>query len=448
VKHPARPPKIPELLAGLKPNPNRLAEILATGIRPTVGGQYRHWDTLRQLKPPDGLTHREWWLGMKFARMSTFHRFPLDDEDGNRAIYSVPDPALEMLHQIDQKAGGRIGMSEAVTNPATRNQYLVSSLIEEAIRSSQLEGATTSRKVAKELLRTGRDPRTRSERMIVNNYVAMNTVRGWTDRDLRPEDVLELQRIVTDGTLDNPDGAGRLQRPGEIRVGVFDRITGQRLHTPPPAEQLPDRLEAMCRFANGQQTEGFLHPVVRAILIHFWLAFDHPFEDGNGRTARALFYWSMLRSGFWLTEYLSISRILTEAPSRYGRAFLFTETDDLDATYFILFQLGVITRAIKDLDVYLEAKTREIRETRDVIKKANLNHRQADLIRHALRHPDADYTFKGHAVAHGVVYQSARSDLLDLESRGLLGREVVGQTLHFWPESNLADRLSGLATGH
>src|SRR5207302_11428896 len=134
----------------------------------------------------------------------------------------------------------------------------------------------------------------------------------------------------------------RLQLPEEDRVAVFDN-RGALLHQPPPAEQLPKRLVTMCRFANSELGgAGFVHPVIRAILLHFWLGYDHPFEDGNGRTARALFYWYMRTHGYWLVEYLSISRILQNAPAKYTRAFLLTETDERDATYFIVYQLEVL----------------------------------------------------------------------------------------------------------
>ena len=347
-----------------------------------------------------------------------------------------------MTHLVDQKASGEIAISEVVTSPEMRNRYLVSSLIEEAITSSQLEGASTSRTVAKEMLRSGRPPRGRSERMIVNNFQAMNVVRGWRDDALTPERVLLLHRIVTDGTLDDPNAAGRLQRLDEERVGMFDRATGELRHGAAPAEQLPDRLEAMCAFADDQRTEGFLHPVIRSILLHLWLAYDHPFEDGNGRTARAIFYWSMLKHGYWLTEFLSISTILHRAPGQYGRAFLYTETDDLDATYFVLNQLKVICRAIDELHRHLARKAREVRETERLLRQGDLNHRQVALLGHALRHPDGAYTFRSHQTSHGVVYQSARTDLLDLEERGLLERRTVGQRFVFHPVPDLVDRLA------
>jgi Fic family protein len=270
----------------------------------------------------------------------------------------------------------------------------------------------------------------------------MNAVRSWLGEPLTVERVLELHRIVTDSTLENPDAAGRFQRADEERVSVIDPEHNV-VFRPPPAQQLPERAAAMVAFANEEtRQEGFLHPVMRSLLLHFWLAHDHPFEDGNGRTARALFYWSMLRNGYWLAEFLSISRILRQAPMQYGRSFLYTESDDRDVTYFALHQLGVILRSIEDLCRYLQRKMQERRQVEKVLRTLDLNHRQIALVSHALRHQDADYTFRSHQISHGVVYQSARSDLLDLEERGLLTRSRVGKTFHFRAMPDLADRLT------
>jgi Fic family protein len=197
-------------------------------------------------------------------------------------------------------------------------------------------------------------------------------------------------------------------------------------------------MEAMCSFGNGEQDEAFIHPVVRAILLHLWLAYDHPFEDGNGRTARAIFYWSMLHSGYWMFEYVSISRILHAAPARYSRSFLYTESDELDATYFLIHQLTVIRRAIDELMEYLRRKMREMRQTVGLLRQSTLNHRQVALITHALRHSDAEYTVRSHSTSHRVTPQSARTDLLDLERRGLLERRQVGKRFVFSPVADLA----------
>jgi Fic family protein len=334
-------------------------------------------------------------------------------------------------------------MEEVVTDDAqARQRYLVSSLMEEAIRSSQLEGASTSRQVAKELLRTGRPPRDRGEQMILNNYRALSFMRE-QDAELTPAVVLELHRILTKDTPDSLEEAGRLQGPGEERVVVVDADTGKVLHVPPPAEQLPARLQAMCDFANEPPDgERFIHPVVRGILLHFWLAYDHPFADGNGRTARALFYWYLRTRGYWLVEYLSISRILREAPGRYTRAFLYTETDGGDTTYFLLHQLEVIERAVHELHEYLQRKTREIRDVELLmVGDARLNHRQLALLSDALRHPDRLYTIGAHATRNRVTHETARTDLAGLTDRGLLLRIRRRQGYGFVVPRDFAERL-------
>lgn len=441
MKIPQRPPPIETLLAELAPD--RVGRVLLNGSATTPDGKYRHWDTLRRLQPPDDLTIPEWWLATKFARASMMKRFTLEDSSGEPFGYTLPDSALAMLHTIDQRASGEITVTEVVTNPATRNRYIINSLIEEAIMSSQLEGAVTSRVVAKEMIRSGRRPRNKDERMILNNYRAIQLVRQHRHDPLTPAFVNDLQRVVSEGTLENPADAGQIQQPGDERVRVEATDDGKVVHNPPAAEELPRRLVAMCEFANSAEQTGFLHPVVRAILLHFWLAYDHPFADGNGRTARALFYWSMLNQKYWLSEYLSISRILKKAPGQYGRAFLYSETDGNDATYFVLYQLKVTCRAIDEFYRYLQRKVAEVRDVEDLLKSStvNFNHRQLALLSHALRQPGAMYTFHSHAVSHNVNRQSARTDLLGLESRRLLVLRKVGRTHTFSAVPDLVSRL-------
>lgn len=428
-----------ELLAEL--NPEDLGRLLN---QTPDDREYLHWDRLRNLTPPEGLTHEQWWVQLKLARLGGRRTLPLREPDGTEFSYTLPDPLLALLHFVDQRCSGEIAMEEVVTaDEQARRRYLVNSLMEEAIRSSQLEGATTSRRVAKDLLQSGREPADRSERMILNNYRAMLFMREEMGDRLTPEAILELHRIVTEGALDNPDAAGRLQRPDEERVAVFDRDGGKMLHKPPPAEQLPDRLVALCDFANeAGSSERFIHPVIRALVLHFWIGYDHPFEDGNGRTARALFYWSMRSHGYWLVEYLSISKILREAPSKYARAFLYSETDAGDITYFLLYQLGVIQRAVDELHAYLSRKVAEVREVEALLRdETGLNHRQIALVGHALRNPAEIYTFGAHARAHSITHETARTDFGGLERRGLLERRQVGRQYRFTAPADLVERL-------
>jgi Fic family protein len=408
-------------------------------------GRYLHWDDMRNRTPPPGLTHREWWFGTAMSRRAIARNLPLRGINGSPFRFSNIDLIQEMVHRIDQQASGQILADDLVTGLRSSDRYLVSSLVEEAITSSQLEGASTTRQVAKELLATGRKPRDRSEQMIVNNFQAMQFAQELASQPLSSTDVLDLHRVVTEDTLDDPADAGRLQATGDDRIAVFwhDRTL---LHRPPPADQLPERLEAMCRFANGEATDGFIHPVVRAIVVHFWLAYDHPFVDGNGRTARALFYWAMLHDGYWLAQYLSVSSILRKAPVKYARSYLLAETDDNDLTYFVIYQLQVIERAIVSLYEYLARKVAESRELTALLHGASvLNHRQLLVIQNALDDPSEPLTINAQSRRNRVTYESARSDLLGLEALGLLSKQRVGKKYVFHSVADLKQRLRLIA---
>ena len=296
-------------------------------------------------------------------------------------------------------------MPDQITNPETKDRYLVGSLIEEAFTSSQLEGAVTTRRVAREMIRTGRKPSDRSEKMILNNYWTMQRIGKVKKEPLDKELIFDIHRLVTGGTLDDPPAAGRFRRDDE--PVVVDDIYGEVYHVPPSASSLEGRMEAMCDFANGKIPDDFIHPVIRSIILHFWLSYDHPFIDGNGRTARALFYWSMLHHNYWLCEFISISHVILKGPMKYERAFLYTETDDNDLTYFIIYHLDVILRAIGELHEYINRKTKELHQLETRLRGiAALNHRQRALISHALRHPDQRYTIESHRRSHNIVYET------------------------------------------
>ena len=295
------------------------------------------------------------------------------------------------------------------------------------------------------MLLTQRPPNDRSERMVLNNFLTMQRVGQLKDQPLTKELVFDLHRLVTQDTLEDPSAAGRFRRDGDEDEDIVVKDNeGIIYHVPPAATELDGRMATMCAFANRETPEFFVHPVVRAIILHFWLAYDHPFVDGNGRTARALFYWSMLHYGYWLCEFISISRILKKAHVQYGRSFLYTETDDNDLTYFILYQLEVLRRAISDLDVYIERKVKEQRATEQRLQGLlHFNHRQRSLISHALRHPNFQYTIEGHRTSHNIVYQTARTDLQQLADRALLQAHKIGRTWYYTPVRGMESQLAG-----
>ena len=446
MKLPPTPPSLRDLID--KIGGERLPELFLSGIGGIPQDRYLHWSKLRYLEPPEGYSNEEWWFATKAARRSSAHVLPFLDKHGNSFWFCDSAYLYRMLHQVDRDASGRIELPADVANSDARNRYLVNSLIEEAITSSQLEGAATSRVVAKDLLRSGRRPRDRSERMIFNNYRAMEYMRDLVGEDLSIRILLELQGLLTRDTVDDPGIVARFRTFADS-VRVVDQRDGTVLHDPPDADTLDERMQRLIRFANSTDESEFIHPVVRAMLLHFMVGYDHPFVDGNGRTARALFYWSMAKSGYWMTEFLSISTIIRKAPVQYARAYVYAETEDNDVTYFLDYHLRIVLRAIRQVHRYLARKACEINDIQKMLDRfvpaSVLNYRQVAVIVSMRKHPEQWYTIRGHRRSHNVTYQTARTDLLKLVELQLVASAKRGREFVFRLADDFDERLRELA---
>ena len=444
MKIPVSPPTMKFLWRDVAPD--RLFELLKLEIGPEPRGKYIHWDQLRHRPAPSEVNHEEWWLMVKQARSANSQKLALVDPNGKPFVLTMTESLLRRLHQLDRDASGSIQSDAPITTDANRDRYIINSLLEEAITSSQLEGASTTTQEAKDMLRSGRRPRDRSEMMILNNYNAMSFIRENREQPLTVEFLLELHTLLTTHTLDDPTGSGRWRRQEED-VTVQDNRDGTVLYRPPHADLIPDRIERLIEFANKEDHTPFIHPVACAVILHFMLAYEHPFIDGNGRTARALFYWYMAKTHYWLVEYISISKIIKRAPMKYAKSFIYVENDGNDLTYFLDHQFDVILESTTALFEYLKTKSAEFRKTESIMRgelQKLLNHRQIALISHALKHPGFNYTIKSHARSHSVTYQTSRTDLLDLGNLGLLERFKRGKAFVFQSPKDLVTKLESM----
>ena len=421
-------------------------------LRALAGGlddpEYRPWEYYFRAEPvPDGLMREEWWYAVRTARASTARPTPFIMTDGTRLTFNLPDRFLRLNEEITAQARGQVELPAEVATQGVRDRYLINSLYEEAITSSQMEGASTTRRDAKKMLREKKDPRTRSERMILNNFLALEFVRDHLGEELTPEFICGVHRIVTDGTLDEAEDAGRLQRQGEERIRIYgSEGDEQLLHVPPPAEELPERLQRLCDFANGvgEYASQYVPPLVRALVVHFMMGYDHYFVDGNGRTARVIAQWVMLREGFFLMDFVPVSRLLHKAPAQYVRSFLEVEQDEGDLTYFLIWHAEVMCRAIRELHEYLARKSKEMGQMKHLLRRTELNNRQIGVIEEALKDSAFTVTAAAHADRYRVTLQTAHVDLRGLEDGGYLMRVKRGRSFEWYAVPDLARRVRGI----
>jgi len=377
----------------------------------------------------------------------TSNREPIDltRPDGRKFMYSVGSHLYEPLHRIDRTAGG--GGPVAIHSPhgaladeSQQQRLRIRTLMDEAAESSLIEGAAMTRKDAVEMLRSRREPVNKSERMIANNYHAMQRVKECASQPLSKEMLLELQTILTRGTLNDDTEAGRFRRPDEL-VRVVDERTNENIYVPPEAELLGQRINTLCAFANQDHSgSNFIHPIVKACILHFMIGYEHPFVDGNGRTARAIFYWFALRQGYRIFEYIPISEKIRKGYARYPQAYLDTELDGGDLTYFILYKFDIIEQSLTALTEHLAHEQEKLTRSESILKSnKKLNLRQRILLEHAL--PTQRYTVKSHANSNGTTLVTARTDLEKLRSLKLLTSFKDGREGVYVPATDLADQL-------
>lgn len=416
------PPKISqkEIMKALK----LLRQGEVTALVEKMNQRYAYWSKVKYQKLPASVTPEELWACVKFSRMAKMFSVQNDFEVCKKMDMSasMTNEMLRLCHTLDMNFGGSWGDNNRIPD-GSREQYLISSLMEEAITSSQMEGAATTRKVAKEMLRKERPPRNRSDQMIVNNYRTIHFVVEHKEDNLTPELLLHVHELMTQDTLDNKEDAGRFRM--DDKVVVENSVTHEVVHTPPSVEKIPKFVDELCVFFNAKPQKGaFIHPIIKGIIVHYLIAFMHPFVDGNGRTARALLYWYLLKQGYWLTQYLSISRMIGKSKDAYEKAYLYAAADGYDMGYFIAYHLKVLNAAFESFQAYIRRKAEEQKKQKEILlflkRKGELNERQAELIR--LLSEDAQYMFTIKEVQNrfSVSHTTAKTDVVGLVKAGFL----------------------------
>ncbi|NOZ90004.1 MAG: Fic family protein [Epsilonproteobacteria bacterium] len=407
-------------------------------------GRYLYWDEFRWRVDKDDDPQMAWW-STKMMRLFKLKSIELYDKNGDSFSFCIPDSLQAKLYKIYNFS--RQGI---VPHNSLKQNFLISSLImEEAISSSQLEGAIVTRRIAKDMLTQERVPRNEDEQMILNNYMLMKELKRVKNEDLSIDMILSFHKIATKNCTENGVIPGEFRKDNEIFI--TNGMDGEVVHTPPCYTQIPKRLAQICIFANeehdGERGSVFIEPVVKAIILHFMIGYEHPFSDGNGRTARAIFYWYMLKNGFDYFEYISISKFLKEAPKKYGMSYLYSEIDDNDLTYFIYYQVEIILRAIDELLGYLQTKSREFEEIASLLSNSKigskLNFVQKDIVKKSLKSAGRLFTVKEISNDYDIASSSARKYLNELVKYKILASFKDGKTTNYIALANIRETLLG-----
>lgn len=379
-----------------------------------ISNNYLYWDKVKYLSSLDEIDNRILWFSTKIQRRLNYKTIKFGRYNFN---YCITDKMQELLHEFDLNFGGSLESKNLIPEK-DKQYYLISSIMEEAIASSKMEGASTTRKVAKEMLRKQDKPKNKGQKMIANNYATITYISEHKQDDFSLEKLLEIHRLISAGTLDNAEDEGKIRENDNIFV--VNEQESEIAYTPPSFTELDILLNDLIKFFNEDEQDNFIHPIVKGIIIHFMLSFIHPFSDGNGRTARSLVYWYLMRRGYSLTEYLSISRIIYKNKTKYEKAFLYTEHDENDLSYFIHFNLITMKKAYEELIIYLQRKINERNNILIYNTIPDINERQASILKIYTDNNNSILTIKELENRFGVSNQTARMDITYLVLKGFV----------------------------
>lgn len=401
--------------------------------------EYLYWDKVKYKQTPPGLTHEEFWYLVKQIRKLSWRPTIIKAEDENFFSWLRLTYTDEYLHKIDMHTGGRLFATHEEIKDENKQKFLARGILEEAIASSQLEGASTTRKAAKLMILENKVPKDKSEKMILNNYQTMQQLdRDYKNKELSRELLFEIHAMLTKDTVDKNEQY-RFRKDSDEIVVHNDKFIA---HIPPKEDFLKKEIDRLIDFANDKDSHIFTHPVIKAIFLHFWVGYLHPFTDGNGRLARALFYWYLLRKDYWTFIYLPISSIIKGSPAQYANAYIYSEQDDYDLTYFFDYHIRKILKSIDEFNLYVNKITSENKQIDLMLgKEVSLNERQKQLIHYLLSETAERYvTVKSHMALNNISRRTAYSDLKYLHDKNLLITQRQGKFVRYLVSNNLKEK--------
>ncbi|OGX40547.1 MAG: hypothetical protein A3G91_00435 [Omnitrophica WOR_2 bacterium RIFCSPLOWO2_12_FULL_50_9] len=380
---------------------------------------------------PNNFSLEEVWREVRDHRKQRAEYMPFEDQDKHRFWYVLLAQLQKKLHEIDSLGRDSI---YSLVKQEIEMEMIKDSLMEEAVFSSAIEGAFSTVKRLREMVDQKQPPKDINDQMVLNNYRAMQFILQEKHRNLTIGFILELQKIVTQDTLDQDDAAysGQFRNDWVYIKDKRDHI----IYTPPPADQVLPAMEKMVNWVNQKNEEGFIHPIIKASFVHLYFVHIHPFFDGNGRTGRALFYFDLIKNEYEFFKYFSISVAVQKAKGKYYQAIRNSEIHEGDFTYFLLYMAETILESIH----LVKARIAHHYQKEFVMVRLNkdgifLNDRQQKFVKKFFVMDQRIMTIKKYQDWFKVVYETARRDLDDLHQKKVLVKGKQGKAYVYRPNN-------------
>ena len=333
------------------------------------------------------------------------------------------------LASARHRQGVLVGRMQALGFPL-RQEATLATLTEEVVKTSEIEGerldpaqvrSSLARRLGMDaagLVPADRDVEGVVEMMLdaTANYQRRLTRRRLFDwhAALFPTGRSGMRRIAV--------GAWRDDREGPMRV-VSGPIGKEKVHyIAPPARRVDAEAAAFLRWFNGAPRSD---PVLISGLAHLWFVTIHPFDDGNGRIARAVADMVLARSEKSAQRFYSMSSQIRQERNAYYRTLERTQKGTLDVTPWLEWFLGCFSRAVDNAQNVLESTLRKARFW-ERHAAHGFNERQRKIVNRLLDGFEGKLTSSKWATMNRCSQDTAYRDILDLVEREILVKDPGG----------------------
>ncbi|KRP85898.1 cell filamentation protein Fic [Bradyrhizobium yuanmingense] len=334
------------------------------------------------------------------------------------------------LAAVRYKQGRLLGRMERLGFPL-KAEATLQTLTEEVVKSSEIEGEVLDRDQVRSSIarRLGMDigaliPADRHVEGVVEmildatehyaDELTAERLFGW-HAALFPTGRSGMTKIVV--------GAWRTAKTGPMQV-ISGPIGRERVHyEAPPAERLAQEMNAFLEWLNGDA--GGIDPVLKAALAHLWFVTIHPFEDGNGRIARAIADLALARSEQSAQRFYSMSAQIRRERNDYYTILERTQKGDLDITDWLTWFLNCLDRAFDGADIILASILRKA-DFWALHSARQLNERQRLVLNRLFDGFEGKLTSSKWAKLAKVSQATASRDIDELVEHGILKKDAAG----------------------
>ena len=398
-----------------------------------LNNNYVHWDKFKDMQLPAD-TNREqlWQLTQTEREQGFFRRITMG---GLITKWWLSNSIEQQLHQLDIGLAGGRGL-EALLENKQIHRHKTNALLDESISSAQLAGAVVSKKAAREMLLKKRLPQNNDEQICINIFRALQLAFSKAGAPLSNEFFLQLHQTLTKDTI-KLKGIGQYRTNNKADVSNVDFGGNYKI---PDAKLLPQAMEMLIAFYNDDMLPFFIHPLLKACLLHYLLTSLRPFKDANGRMARLMVQLYLLKKGYWVAEFISVSNVIAKFKPQYHKSFAQSQTDGNNMGYFLQFYLQSVQMAYKSLNSFISRTTREKTE-RSQTKLPGYNERQTAVLQWIKEDAEKIATIRELRSVYGVSKETARTDLSALVEKGWLKYYHINKKTYAFIKGDAFDAL-------